>query len=74
MGPSGVKSNKSKGGLWTGPMPLRQFLDTFMPETSETRPIVPQKYFNVLPSGVAHDQEMYRPFVSPPDSLNALHF
>lgn len=54
----------AKNYTWARPMPLDKFLKVYIPESSQTRPVVPKTYFDKIRSEMANDQEIYTPFVS----------
>lgn len=54
----------AKNYTWARPMPLDKFLKVYIPESSQTRSVVPKTYFDKIRSEVANDQEIYTPFVS----------
>lgn len=49
-------------GLWVGPMPVREFLDDFLPPAPTPLPKVSPQLFNaILKTKI--EKEMYKPFV-----------
>ncbi|KAG5641393.1 hypothetical protein DXG03_005346 [Asterophora parasitica] len=54
--------NQAMSDLFVGPMPVDQFLEDFLPNSSQETPIVTKDHFKSVPID-GHEDFMYRHFV-----------